>query len=109
MPKEEGTGVEVGHAYVDLGLPSGLKWAMCNVGANVSTDFGDYFAWGEVEPKKDYSWDTYKYVKKDRLTKYNGRDNKTTLDPEDDAAYKYPSPTLNAYVPSTLPFSKLIT
>ncbi len=85
-PKEEGTGIEAGHAYVDLGLPSGLKWATCNVGATVSTDFGDYFAWGEVEPKKDYSWDTYKYGTEDNLTKYNSSDNKTVLDPEDDAA-----------------------
>ncbi|MBO5086492.1 MAG: DUF1566 domain-containing protein [Paludibacteraceae bacterium] len=86
-PKEEGTGIEAGHAYVDLGLPSGLKWATCNVGATVSTDFGDYFAWGEVEPKKDYSWDTYKYGTEDNLTKYNSSDNKTVLDPEDDAAH----------------------
>ena len=86
-PKEEGTGIEAGHAYVDLGLPSGLKWATCNVGATVSTDFGDYFAWGEVEPKKDYSWDTYKYGTKDNLTKYNSSDNKTVLDLEDDAAH----------------------
>lgn len=39
-----------GHKYVDLGLPSGLKWAACNVGANSPEDFGDYFAWGETEP-----------------------------------------------------------
>ncbi|MBR5823201.1 MAG: DUF1566 domain-containing protein [Paludibacteraceae bacterium] len=84
--KEESTGVEAGHAYVDLGLPSGLKWATCNVGATVSTDFGNYFAWGEVEPKKDYSWETYKYGTKDNLTKYNSNDNKTILDPENDAA-----------------------
>ena len=85
-PKEEGMGIEAGHAYVDLGLPSGLKWATCNVGATVSTDFGDYFAWGEVEPKKDYSWDIYKYGTEDNLTKYYSSDNKTVLDPEDDAA-----------------------
>ena len=32
--------------YVDLGLPSGLKWAKCNVGAESETDYGDYFMWG---------------------------------------------------------------
>lgn len=50
-----------GHEYVDLGLPSGLKWATCNVGATTPEEYGDYFAWGEVEPKETYSWSTYKY------------------------------------------------
>ena len=44
-----------GHEYVDLGLPSGLKWATCNVGANTPTDYGDYFAWGETKPKNSYT------------------------------------------------------
>ena len=39
-----------GHGYVDLGLPSGLKWATCNVGASSPEDYGDYFAWGETSP-----------------------------------------------------------
>jgi len=38
------------HEYVDLGLPSGLLWATCNVGATNPEDYGDYFAWGEIEP-----------------------------------------------------------
>lgn len=40
-----------GHEYVDLGLPSGLKWATCNVGADKPEDYGDYYAWGKTEPK----------------------------------------------------------
>ena len=36
--------------YVDLGLPSGLKWAKCNVGATTETDYGDYFMWGSTKP-----------------------------------------------------------
>ena len=82
---------------VDLGLPSGIKWATCNVGAEKPEDYGNYYAWGEVLPKEDYSWATYKYANGayDKLTKYcdnasygdNGfTDNKTTLDPLDDAA-----------------------
>ena len=82
---------------VDLGLPSGIKWASCNVGAEKPEDYGNYYAWGEVLPKEDYSWATYKYANgaSDKLTKYctdaskgdNGfTDNKTTLEPEDDAA-----------------------
>ena len=44
-----------GHEYVDLGLPSGLKWATCNVGASSPEDYGDYYAWGETATKSDYS------------------------------------------------------
>ena len=44
-----------GHGYVDLGLPSGKKWATCNVGADKPEDYGDYFAWGETTTKSDYS------------------------------------------------------
>ena len=85
------------HAYVDLGLPSGLLWATCNVGADNPEDYGDYFAWGETQPKDTYNWSTYQYCNGDydQLTKYcnnsnygyNGfTDNLTTLLPEDDAA-----------------------
>ncbi len=83
---------------VDLGLPSGIKWASCNVGAEKPEDYGNYYAWGEILPKEDYSWITYKYANGNynKLTKYcndvsygdNGfTDNKTTLEPEDDAAH----------------------
>ena len=44
-----------GHEYVDLGLPSGLKWATCNVGANSHEEYGDYYSWGEVETKSTYT------------------------------------------------------
>lgn len=47
------------YSYVDLGLPSGTKWAICNVGATKAWFYGDYFAWGEVEPKRFYNWGTY--------------------------------------------------
>ena len=85
------------HAYVDLGLPSGLLWATCNVGADSPWDYGDYFAWGETQPKDFYIWNTYQHCNGFffTLTKYcnnsscgyNGfTDNLTTLLPEDDAA-----------------------
>ena len=83
------SGAHNGHEYVDLGLPSGLKWATCNVGANSPEEYGDYFAWGETEPKTTYNWDSYKYYDGSnltKLTKYTGNDSKTELDPEDDAA-----------------------
>ena len=90
--------------YVDLGLPSGLKWASCNLGANSPEQPGDYYAWGETAPKEDYGTDTYKYLKRvtleggsivHRLTKYctvpadgldGFTDGKTQLEPADDAA-----------------------
>ncbi|MDE6650023.1 MAG: fibrobacter succinogenes major paralogous domain-containing protein [Muribaculaceae bacterium] len=49
------TGTINDHDWVDLGLPSGLKWATTNVGASTPEDFGDYFAWGETCPKTVYA------------------------------------------------------
>ena len=82
------------HEYVDLGLPSGTLWATCNVGANSPEEYGDYFAWGETEPKSNYDWSTYKYCNgsPETMTKYCTSirygivDNKTELEPSDDAA-----------------------
>ena len=79
---------------VDLGLPSGLKWATCNIGAESPEDYGDYFAWGEVEPDSSYNWPDYKWCKGNQktFTKYctcndDGTvDNKTELESADDAA-----------------------
>lgn len=48
---------------VDLGLPSGTKWANMNIGATSQTDFGTHFAWGETEKKSVYGWSTYLYGK----------------------------------------------
>ena len=85
-----------GHEYVDLGLPSGILWATCNIGADSPEDYGSYFAWGETETKNAYNWRTYKWCGEDydKVTKYNTDsdcgtvDEKTVLDPEDDAAHK---------------------
>ena len=80
------------HSYVDLGLS--VKWATCNIGAETPEEYGEFFAWGEVEPKENYSWITYKWCNTtgSTLTKYNTKssygivDNKTQLDISDDAA-----------------------
>jgi hypothetical protein len=80
------------HEYVDLGLS--VKWATCNVGATKPEEYGDYFAWGETEPKSTYDWSTYKYCNGsyNTLTKYNNSssygsvDHKTQLELSDDAA-----------------------
>lgn len=102
-----------GHEYVDLGLPSGLKWATCNVGANKPEEYGDYFAWGETEPyytdghsqanpcsdwttrKTGYNWTSYKWctglyytqTKYCTNSSFGTVDNKNVLDLEDDAAH----------------------
>ena len=87
------TGTENGYGYVDLGLS--VKWASYNIGATKPEEYGDYFAWGEVEPKDCYDWSTYKYCNGSyrSLTKYNTSntygsiDNKTQLELTDDAAH----------------------
>ena len=68
--------------YVDLGLPSGLKWAKCNLGASKPSESGDYYAWGETAPKADYTWATYKWMQTGQsewkyITKYTIADGKT--------------------------------
>jgi hypothetical protein len=96
--KENGGGGD-DHEYVDLGLPSGTLWATCNVGATTPEGYGDYFAWGETQPKSYYNWSTYKYCNCNgdtvKLTKYCNKsdygnnyftDNLTTLESDDDAA-----------------------
>ena len=79
---------------IDLGLPSGTKWACCNVGASSPEDYGNYYAWGETTTKSTYDWSNYKWCRGayDKLTKYCTKssfgtvDNKTVLDLSDDAA-----------------------
>ena len=46
---------------IDLGLPSGTKWACCNVGADTPEAYGGYYAWGETKEKQVYNWSTYIY------------------------------------------------
>ena len=84
-----------GHEWVDLGLPSGTKWATTNVGANTPEGYGNYYAWGETTTKSPYNWSNYKWCNgsSSSMTKYctsssyGTVDNKTTLDLSDDAAY----------------------
>ena len=58
---------------VDLGLS--VKWASFNLGASKPEEYGDYFAWGETEPKMSYSWDNYLWGKENSITRYNAQDN----------------------------------
>ncbi len=86
----------VGLEYVDLGLS--VKWASMNLGANSPYETGNFYAWGETQPKASYTNETYKYYQYDetdryyKLTKYGFHskagivDYKYRLDMEDDAA-----------------------
>ena len=47
--------VKLQDEYIDLNLPSGTKWATCNMGASTPEECGDYFAWGELDPKSNYA------------------------------------------------------
>lgn len=90
----EGKAQSNGYEYIDLGLPSGTKWAACNVGTDLAWKGGRYFAWGEVAPKDTFTWETYKHCEGSAmdLKKYNAMPGKGTTDtlsallPEDDAA-----------------------
>lgn len=82
------------YEYVDLGLPSHTQWATCNVGAESPEEYGDHFAWGETEPKEEYSWETYQFSagEEHMVTEYCTNssygvvDNKTQLLSKHDAA-----------------------
>jgi uncharacterized protein (TIGR02145 family) len=82
-----------GHEWVDLGLPSGLKWATCNVGATKPEESGEYFAWGETMPKESYTDRAYQHKSTinwlgdiKTLSKYCESDHRVALELEDDAA-----------------------
>ncbi len=84
--------------FVDLGLPSRLLWATCNLGATAPEQYGDYYAWGETASKEIYTWATYVHCSgtssedMGALLKYNTNgvygavDEKKTLESSDDAA-----------------------
>ena len=85
-----------GHEYVDLGLS--VKWAKCNLGASTATEIGDFYAWGEIEPKVSYTFNNYqwwngssanitKYCTIDSLAYAGIADGLTELQLQDDAAY----------------------
>lgn len=76
------------HEAIDLGLPSGKKWAFMNIGAqSKASESGNYYAWGEIAPKSNYTLSTYKWGSTATAhTKYNSTDGKTRLDLTDDVA-----------------------
>ncbi|MCQ2191928.1 MAG: SHOCT domain-containing protein [Paludibacteraceae bacterium] len=80
------------YTYVDLGLESGTLWATYNVGAKSPEKSGDFFAWGETNPKYRYTREGYRWWVKNQnqiipdVIKYNKKDKQRDLSQEDDAA-----------------------
>lgn len=72
---------------VDMGLS--VKWANMNLGASDSSEGGSFYAWGELAPKSDYSWRTYKYASGsiDSINKYGDVTDSYVLADMDDAAH----------------------
>lgn len=77
-----------GHQYVDMGLPSGTLWAATNVGATERCDRGDFFAWGEVEPKISFLKDNWKYnfLSEEKGKRKAGTSFALVIEPDYDAA-----------------------
>ena len=92
---------------VDLGLPSGLKWSSCNLGASKSEEYGGCYQWGDLPDISDTSiyldWNSCpyhtgtvdnsgwtKYIPSNKSSYWSGTgnpDNKTILDPGDDVVH----------------------
>ena len=73
--------------YVDLGLPSKIKWAKCDLGASSPEIYGDEYAWGETWTKYDYEYYYFTDIVEGQYTKYDSRDKRFFLEKEDDVAY----------------------
>gem|GEM_PF-1235508 len=101
---------------VDLGLS--VLWARWNVGASSETDYGYYYAWGEISTKSDYSWSTYtrhSNGSSTTLKKYNTKpsngtvDDKTELEMSDDAARQHANWGGNWRMPTKAEFDALLS
>lgn len=73
--------------YVDLGLPSGIKWAKCDLGGTSPEKYGDIYAWGETWTKINYNYYYFTDIVEGQYTKYDSRDKRFFLEKEDDVAY----------------------
>lgn len=73
--------------YVDLGLPSGIMWAKCDLGETSPEKFGDRYSWGETWTKTTTDYYYFTDIVEGQYTKYDSRDKRFFLEKEDDAAY----------------------
>lgn len=102
-----------GHAWVDLGLPSGTRWATANIGASTPQNYGNYYAWGEMNTKNNYNWGNYTHCddlatamnKYCTAASHGKRDDKIQLETIDDVAFS--SWSDNWTLPTTEQFDEL--
>ena len=73
--------------YVDLGLPSGIKWAKCDIGETSPDKYGGRYAWGETWRKWNIDYYYFTDIVEGQYTKYDSRDKRYFLEKEDDIAY----------------------
>ena len=73
--------------YVDLGLPSKIMWAKCDLGATSPEKYGDEYSWGETWTKINYDYYYFTDIVEGQYTKYDSRDKRFFLEKEDDVAY----------------------
>ena len=73
--------------YVDLGLPSGIMWAKCDLGASSPERYGATYAWGETWTKWTIDYYYFTDIVEGQYTKYDSRDKRFFLEKEDDVAY----------------------
>lgn len=73
--------------YVDLGLPSGIMWAKCDLGGTSPEKYGDAYSWGETWTKTTTDYYYFTDIVEGQYTKYDSRDKRFFLEKEDDAAY----------------------
>lgn len=73
--------------YVDLGLPSGIMWAKCDLGASSPENYGDEYSWGETWTKWTTDYYYFTDIVEGQYTKYDSRDKRFFLEKEDDVAY----------------------
>lgn len=73
--------------YVDLGLPSKIMWAKCDLGASSPENYGDEYSWGETWTKWTTDYYYFTDIVEGQYTKYDSRDKRFFLEKEDDVAY----------------------
>lgn len=73
--------------YVDLGLPSKIMWAKCDLGATSPEKYGDEYSWGETWTKTTFDYYYFTDIVEGQYTKYDSRDKRYFLEKEDDVAY----------------------
>lgn len=73
--------------YVDLGLPSGIMWAKCDLGGTSPEKYGDKYSWGETWTKTTSDYYYFTDIVEGQYTKYDSRDKRFFLEKEDDVAY----------------------